>query len=291
MHYLSHLHPNPTPDTAFTPDPSPVSSQSHPQANSSKTTLNKPPLVILGGYSYGSLILKHLPPVPSILQPFTAPFDGSAASEIVLRALKLADQSNLEWINLARDAERQRRHGHENKLSVTMGGEETSPEKRRTSREIRRSMDGRRSLDLGGRLRSLSHSHPRRRKGSAPNTPPEDVSVKVTIEIPEVRYLLISPLTAPISTLAAPGIGHGFWNRSQDHHEVIGKHVSLAVYGDQDIFASSKKLHQWAEKLSSEQMSAFSYVEIAGAGHFWHEHGVEEKLRSALKEWGANTQS
>jgi alpha/beta superfamily hydrolase len=290
MHYLSHLHPNPAPDTSFMPDPSPVSPQSHPQASSNKGNVDEPPLVILGGYSYGSLILKHLPPVPSILQPFATPLDGSAASEIVLRALKLADQSNLEWINLAKDAERQKRHGHENKLSVTMGGEETSPEKRRTSREIRRSIDGRRSLDLGERLRSLSHSH-KRRKGSAPNTPPDNGSMKVSIEVPEVKYLLISPLTPPISTLAAPGIGHGFWNRSPEHHEVIGKHTTLAVYGDQDIFSSSKKLRQWAEKLSSEQKSAFTYVEIAGAGHFWHENGVEEKLRSALKEWGADAQS
>ncbi|KAF2110165.1 Alpha/Beta hydrolase protein [Lophiotrema nucula] len=282
MHYMSYVQPFPTPDTTFTPESSPVKTRAPKPGVLAK---NDPALIILGGYSYGSMILRHLPPVPSILHPFSAPMTGSAASEILLRARKLADQSNLEWINLARDHEHQRRRGHVNKLSVTMGGEETNPDLRRSSREIRRSIDGgRRSLDLKTRMRSVSH---RRRKKSAPGTPPESNIAHVAITMPHVRYLLISPLTPPVSTLAAPGLSR-FWSRwKEEHHEVVGKHTALAVYGDQDIFSSVKKVREWATKLSSEPGSRFSHAEVAGAGHFWIEHGVEEKLRSAIRDWEA----
>ncbi|KAF2868013.1 Alpha/Beta hydrolase protein [Massariosphaeria phaeospora] len=295
MHYLAHLHPFPTAATTFTPDQSPVYSQAATQLDSYRPTKEQSPRVILGGYSYGSLILKHLPPVPSILLPFSSPQPGSAASEIVLRARKLADQSNLECINRARDHERKRRKEHEKKLSVTMGGEETSPEKRRSSRDVRRSLDGEggraggKSLDLGSRIRRLSHH---RRKGhEAPRTPPDKphTDTQLTITMPEVRYLLVSPLTPPVSSLAAPGLWSKIWIRKPDDcKDVIGKHTSLAVYGDQDMFSSTKKMREWTDALKEESRARFSSVEVAGAGHFWHEPGVEQRLRGALRDWGGD---
>lgn len=284
MHYMSYIHPFPPVDANFSPEQSPISPRLNRAVEFPRHN-EQTPIVVLGGYSYGSTILRHLPPVPSILQPFAAPHTGSSACEILLRAHKLSDQSNLEWINQARNSERQRRRGLENKLSVTMGGEETSPDARRSSREIRRSIDGRRSLDLGNRIRSISH---RRRKDSAgPKTPPDSGEARPDISVPDVRYLLISPLTPPISILAAPGLGPKLWSRDKEPHENVGKHISLAIYGDQDIFTSARKVHQWAEKLKSEQGSRFSHTEIAGAGHFWIERGVEEKLRTTLREWSS----
>ncbi|CAO2657373.1 Nn.00g034990.m01.CDS01 [Neocucurbitaria sp. VM-36] len=286
LHYMCYLQRSPTSNTSFTPEQSPISPQSHNLSDISHTRSEGPPIVILGGYSYGSLILKHLPPVPSILQPFSSPITGTAADEILLRAHKLADQSNLEWINLARDQAQEKRwkHGHEAKLSVTMGGEETSPEKRRRSREIRRSLEGGRSLDLKTRIRSLSH---RRRGDEGLVTPPEEENSTSTITA-EIRYLLISPLTPPISTLAAPSLGPKFWSRPKEgHQEAIGKHAALAIYGDQDIFASAKKTRSWTEQLKAGSGSQFTSVEVEGAGHFWVEMGVEEKLRTTLRDWEA----
>ena len=251
-HYMTYLRAHPSPDTSFTPEQSPISPKNGSTDRLAPVDIQESPVVILGGYSYGSLILRHLPPVPSILHPFSAPLPGSAASEIVLRARKLAEQSNLEFINTARDAERSKRKGHQNKLSVTMGGEETSPDQRRPSREIRRSMDDRdrRSVDIGGRLRSWST---RRAKevlftGSGSSSENDGVGARMqtAIPMPHVRYLLISPLTPPVSTLVAPSLAHKPWGRSNEQ-EVIGKHVALAVYGDQDIFTSSKKTRQWAD--------------------------------------------
>ncbi|KAJ4374138.1 hypothetical protein N0V83_002879 [Neocucurbitaria cava] len=288
LHYVCYLQPSPTPDTLFTPEQSPVSPQSHTLSDSTRARNEEPPNVVLGGYSYGSLILKHLPPVPTILQPFSNPTTGTAADEILLRAHNLAGQSNLEWTNLAKDQAREKRgkHGHEHNLSVTMGGEETSPEKRRRSREFRRSFEGNRSLDLKTRLRSLSH---RRRPDEAPIMPPDAIhSVSSSSPITAaIRYLLISPLTPPISTLAAPTLGPKFWSRPKEggQQDDIGKHPALAIYGDQDIFSSAKKTRAWAEQLKAGSGSQFRSVEVEGAGHFWVEVGVEEKLRVALREW------
>jgi hypothetical protein len=283
MHYMSSLRPRITSNLTFAPEQSPILSN---QSESAPTHGDESPIVILGGYSYGSLILRHLPPVPTILHPFSAPVAGTAPDEIVMRAVKLADQSTLEWINLARDenrASRKSKTGHESRLPVTMGGEETSPEKRRSSRDVRRSLEGGTRLEIRTRLRSLSH---RRREANEPIPQPE---TKIdTTTMPDVRYLLISPLTPPISTLAAPALTHKFWSRSKDDcQEVIGKHISLAIYGDQDIFASAKRIRDWSEQLKAEPTSRFTSVEVAGAGHFWHENDVESSLRSALKEWEA----
>jgi hypothetical protein len=177
---------------------------------------------------------------------------------------------------------------------VVMGGEETSPKMRRSSREIRRlsmdQVDGRRSIDLGSRIRSMSHRRGLRRDN--PKIPPvlTDVHGNGTrneISMPEVRYLLISPLTPPVSTLVAPGLGQKFWNREKEGGEVVGKHSALAVFGDQDIFSSVKRSREWVERMGAMAGSRFEHVEVAGAGHFWHEVGVEERLRGVLRGWEA----
>ena len=273
---MCYIHPLPTADTIFTPEKSSNVLQVHQVDNPPQEDT---PVVVLGGYSYGSLILKHLPPVLSILQPFSTPLSGSSADEVILRAHKLAEQSNLDWINQARyRAHEQKRQRHELKTPVVMGGEDTSPDKRRSSREVRRSTDGPRSLDIRQRLRSLSHRGRRDELSVA--------SKRVDITTPEVRYLLVSPLTAPISTLAAPALGPKFWDRARDgSQEMIGQLESLAIYGDQDVFASAKKIRDWAEQLKVDHGPRFSSVEVSGAGHFWVEEGVEKELRSALKEW------
>ncbi|KAF2025616.1 hypothetical protein EK21DRAFT_75961 [Setomelanomma holmii] len=285
MHYMSYLRPHPNPDTCFTPEQSPIKPRDV-QAETSKSGRNEEiPIVILGGYSYGSLILKNLPPVLTLIQPFSAPVTGSASDEIIMRAHKLADQSNLAWINLARNREREARpkaKGHEPNSSFTMGGEETKPEKRRTSRDIRRSMEGGLGIEIGSRLRSLSH---RGRKDSSPAVSLERKKI-APLTLPEVQYLLVSPLSPPISTLAAPALGHKFWSRGKEpFHNAIGKHATFAIYGGHDIFTSAKRTRGWSEQMRATPGSQFSSLEIAEAGHFWVGNGVEGKLRAALREW------
>ncbi|KAF1838811.1 hypothetical protein BDW02DRAFT_488267 [Decorospora gaudefroyi] len=285
VHYMCYIQPIPTADPPSTPEQTPIVPQ---PANTVHTQSDACPVVILGGYSYGSMILRHLPPVPTILQLFSAPLAGSAAEEILLRARKLADQSNVDWQNIARDEVRARsktKTGYNTRPSLTIGGEETSPDKRRSSREVRRSMDGGGRLEIKTRLRSLSH---RRRENTSPHVQP-DTTKTATINIPpEIRYLLLSPLTPPISTLAAPALGYKFWAKPREgHHDVIAKHTTLAVFGDQDVFTSVKRIRDWAAQLQAESGSRFTGVEVAGAGHFWLASHVEQTLRTTLREWGS----
>jgi alpha/beta superfamily hydrolase len=102
--------------------------------------------------------------------------------------------------------------------------------------------------------------------------------------MPKVQYLLISPLTGPISFLAAPALGMRLWHKAHES-QVIAKHNSLVVYGDQDVFASAKKISAWAKKMEAESGSQVSHVLVEGAGHFWTERGVEEELRQAMRAW------
>lgn len=242
------------------------------------------PTVILGGYSYGSLILKHLPPVPTILQSFANPIAGSTSDEILIRSRTLAQQSNT-----ARSQEREgrpRMQNHEKQSSVIMGGEETTPDKRKSSRDIRRSVDRGPSGEFGNRLRSFSHSHCRRRSD---HTPISQETVQIApMKPPEVHYLLISPLSPPISSLAAPALGQKLWSKSKVvFDDLTRQHATLAVYGDSDIFTSAKRIRYWCEQLKSMSGSRFSSVEVPGAGHFWVEGGVEQELRNALSNWSA----
>ena len=276
---MSLIKPIPTPDTSLLLDQSPT----HPPTRQLSDSLpGQVPLIILGGYSYGSLIVKHMPPVPSILRRFTGPLTGLAADEIILRASKLAEQSNLAWIKLARDHKRDKnKKKHEHKTSLTIGGEETSPDVRRSSREAKRSFDIPHSMYLGHRLRSLSHRGQTRKNSTSSLEQPD-----VRIATPEIRYLLISPLTSPISTLAAPALGQRLWGRSKDTDMTsVGKLASLMIYGDQDVFVSAKKIRDWSDQLKTKYGPTFSSIEVIGAGHFWAEPGVEEQLRVALREW------
>ncbi|KAL5117651.1 hypothetical protein ACEQ8H_004399 [Pleosporales sp. CAS-2024a] len=278
MHYMCYLQPCPE-------LPVPKEASTEPLAPELTTTV---PVVILGGYSYGSLILRHLPPIPSILQPFAAPIAGFANNEIIIRARKLAGQSNIFWSNIARDQEREsrpRKKDHEPKLSLTMGGEETTPEKRRSSREVRRSIDRGPSGEFGNRLLTFSHGHCRRNQDSLSSLIVQTAKC-APMTMPQVRYLLVSPLTPPVSTLAAPALGNQFWHRRRASSEdVIGQHIALAVYGGQDMFTSAKRIRDWSEQMKALQGSRFSSVEVANAGHFWMEADAEEKLRSALRQW------
>lgn len=58
----------------------------------------------------------------------------------------------------------------------------------------------------------------------------------------------------------------------------------LAVYGDGDTFTGVKKYRRWRERMMATSAS-WSGVEVEGAGHFWHEAGVMEELEGAVRTW------
>lgn len=189
-------------------------------------------------------------------------------------------------MNMAREQERHARNSHKHTLSVKMGGEETNPYERRSSKESRRSTEGRRSADIRHTIRALARKP--EHYDSPASSAREDVAANFTFPMPKVRYLLISPLTGPISFLAAPVLGIKFWHRAHES-QIFAKHNSLIIYGDQDIFASAKKLSAWVERMEADPGSQVSHVLVEGAGHFWIERGVAEELRQSLRTWEAGS--
>lgn len=111
----------------------------------------------------------------------------------------------------------------------------------------------------------------------------------------KVSYLLISPLQGLVTKLAT------MWSKtprpktkdlssknkdmSCDIEKKLVENDTMAIFGDEDIFSTSKKLRLWADRLGSEMNSRFRYVEISGAGHFWHEEGVADQMWSNVVDF------
>ena len=243
--------------------------------------------LILGGYSYGSLITAHLPTTDILLERFRSVKYGTAEAEIRLRAVTLSKQWNKDVQSQTgavsdRGGSSYDRHGASARsLAVVVGGEESSPGSQRPSHESRRSADTiQRSIDLSRRKLGLrQHSDCISERSLV-----DESLTKMDISTPKTYYLLISPLLPPISALVT--MFSAF--RSKYALQAEGKlvtHSTLAFYGDKDFFTSHKKLRRWAEGLVAKTDSHFQFYEIAGAGHFWQEAGAEPQMRESICKW------
>ena len=242
--------------------------------------------LIIGGYSYGSLITKLLPSTEDILKRFANVNKGTAEAEIRLRAVSLAAQWNKDAL-LYREAQQARQTRSHEKLrssthaiTVAVGGEESEPGSRRVSHESRRSLDAvRRSMEKSRKKFLRQHS-------SETSEHDLDIESLVPVEIPPLQphYLLISLLQPPVSMFVTM-----FSNLRSDHlaqsEAKLLDHPTLVIYGDKDLFASQRRLRKWAESQKSRPDSLFQFHEVAGAGHFWREEGVGTQLRGHIRHW------
>ena len=268
-----------TPDTMLSSIPSAYELSSLPQSTDPGGMK-----LIIGGYSYGSLIATLLPPIDDIIHRFAEANKDTAEAEIRLRAVSLAAQWNKDAL-LYREAQQARKTRSHEKLrvlgcamAVTVGGDESEPGSRRASRESRGSFDAvRRSVEKSRRKFLRQHS-------SEVSNHTLTVESLVKVPPPQTHYLLISPLRPPISILATmfSYLRSGYLARKEAK---FLDHPTLVLYGDQDFFASQRKLRRWAENLISEPGSLFQFHEFTGAGHFWREQGVENQMRGFIREW------
>lgn len=149
---------------------------------------------------------------------------------------------------------------------------------------------GRRSLSLDDaeeRLRrgvhdfmaKTRHRHgvsPSPRATPAPPAVPADVTLPSVTDLVHFRpaYLLISPLQGIITHLATmsrtPGDGAA--------EAKLRQNPTLAVYGDGDVFVPAGKLRAWTARMEGAERSRFRGNEIEGAGHFWIEEGVFDRM-------------
>ena len=258
--------------------------------------------LLLGGYSYGSLITCHLPNIEDILDRFSYITKGTAEDEIRLRALSLSTQRNKERYMQSEVMRGRSFRGNEkleassHSIAIAVGGEETKPGSRRSSRESRSLDIVRKSVERSRRTLGLRNSSSR--LGSEPALDNE-CHISITIHVPSLYFLLMSPLLPPISWLATmfsklsihgllPNwsvLAGGNHQSSHQPEENLTRYPTMAIYGSNDFFTSHKKLRKWAEALAGRPESAFQFREITGAGHFWQEQGVERQLRGSIREW------
>ena len=200
--------------------------------------------LILGGYSYGSLVLTHLPAVPDMLRLLELGSD-TAGEEILNRAQDLASKT------------------------------------------------------LGGQVEIIAEAAGTRASGSTSDHRSPAI-LKSPTHSPEIKtsYLLISPLLPPISFLLNPSLS-SFSSLSSLSSNLPSfsrfttltsprtflDNPTLAIFGSEDGFTSSRKLVGWARKMQAASQGGFGWREVDGAGHFWRERGAEEALKRAVVRW------
>jgi hypothetical protein len=256
--------------------------------------VSRPIQMLLGGYSFGSLILARVPPIASIVHTFESAEHGTAGAEIFLRARTLARQTQrtLQEPHVP-STPRSRKHKASNSHSasspITVGGEETDPSERRRSKDSRRSASVSVVREMPHRIKthirrhSGSNQHQQNTSGdsqyssSSPHTAPQV----------EVRYLLVSPVLIPLSTvLLPPGLTFNKAHSTDGDAGVLSlKHPTFLAFGDSDHFTSARKLRQWAERLAGDSMGRLKWIQITSAGHFWREDGASAQLAHELISW------
>lgn len=230
--------------------------------------------LILGGYSYGSMIASNLPPCGVVLDVFTSVAAGTAESAISYKASQFALRSNQDLADVAQRRGQKPEVANANQShSHCTTGESSDDKGQRGSYDALRSMESlRQKVD-----RSLSHRKPHSEEGSGQKTLQVDELPSTSMPEPVIRFLLISPLLPPISSFTSlftkptftPRRTAGFSTRQTSSSEKEGQLSArpvLAVYGDKDLFTSAKRLNRWAEALSANPNSEFRYREVSGAG-------------------------
>lgn len=187
--------------------------------------------LLLAGYSFASLVLCRLPAVFTILSRFKSAENGTAATEIFLRARTLATQHRK---TIATRLQRGRRPSStspskpahwRNPSHVILGGEESdlASSRRRHSRgdsrgsceairELPRTIKSRMHRPRSGQfhLRTSSDREQEQQHNTISSEPQKQLhqqQLQQQRQPISIRYLLISPVLIPLSTtLVPPGI-------------------------------------------------------------------------------------
>lgn len=268
--------------------------------------------LLLGGYSYGSLVLARLPTPASIIKRLQEAAVGTAAAEIILRSRTLAKQT-LQSIRAAKSPAKSRGRTlkagdaggpasptqHARALPVTVGGEEMGASERRRSRDSRRSIDiVRKNIEVPQRIKAHIRLYSSKHQQDAMPESESSVATARDGAAPVVKacYLLISPVLLPFTNILCPP-GPPVPSLSLRKRAADGsagalflQHPTLALFGTTDAFTSSRRLRAWAEKQAqASHTSDFTWLQIDGAGHFWREDGVMQTLQERVISWPKST--
>ncbi|KAF4992663.1 hypothetical protein FGRMN_7011 [Fusarium graminum] len=300
LHYVHHLDPfRPHLDSVLQSEP-PTPTKSEPPISLDAAITSAPrirPVLLMGGYSYGGMIVTQTLPLDAILQPFISPIAGSDAAEVRLRAAHLAEQQNI-ILGSARAAMAEGSARGRSKRGVRIGGDEGgSPRRSQSSARRSFSLDDEKfrrgvhdfiaKAKVGRHSRNVSHNLA---TSVIPPEPGEYLPRITDLTMPRPAYLMISPPQGFVSHLATMSLLPSALVKHKDPHgvaaeEKLVRNPSLVVFGDQDGFAPVTKFRQWTSRMGGKAGSMFKGIEIETAGHFWIEEGVLEQLREAVDDF------
>lgn len=266
------------------------------------------------------MVTAQLPGLATMQAPFSTPATGSPAAEIRHRAEHLAAAQNAALGEARTALQVSKGNGNtaspRRSLGVRVGGDEDI----RRSHESgggRRSL----SLEVEERFRrgvAKARRGGRHGKGEEQQRPAPagegDDRLPAPVDPPRYRaaYLLVSPLQGVVTNLATMSFPNPFLRRrrskkgkpaalpraaanddaqepsgdgdpvSAEGEQKLVRNPTLAVYGDQDVFVSARKLREWARRLEGAADSRFRAHEVSTAGHFWTEERVLYVMRDAV---------
>ncbi|KAF5656778.1 hypothetical protein FDENT_14239, partial [Fusarium denticulatum] len=212
LHYVHDLDPfRPHIDNALHSEPStPTRLEAPISLDAAVTSAPRPrPILLMGGYSYGGMVVTLIPPLDAILQPFISPIAGSDAAEVRLRAAHLAEQQNIVLAS-ARAAMMEGSVRGRSKRGVRIGGDESgSPRRSHSSARRSFSLDDERFRkgvhDFIAKARAGRHSRNVSQNPPTTIVPPEpgEHLPRITdLTMPRPAYLMISPPQGVVTHLA-----------------------------------------------------------------------------------------
>ena len=267
--------------------------QDHSSADERKEREAKPWL-LMGGYSFGAIVLTMIPPLGDIAKMFSSPPADSHLAQIRLRAEALGHQQT-EFI-AAIAAQQQRESGHSRNRSDTstrIGGDEITEGPRPKTRPRSHSKVPKTLHETEEKMRNrVNHLLHRSKDKLVLETPTSQLPAITDMETQDASYLLISRpqgLVAHLATMSLLPSSLARPRRSADEENAELKLVqkpTLLVFGDEDGFAALGKQREYISRLEHlSPESRFSGREITGAGHFWVEVGALAHLRSTISEF------
>ncbi|GAB1317379.1 Alpha/Beta hydrolase protein [Madurella fahalii] len=196
------------------------------------------PILLLGGYSYGSMITTQLPPLVAISAMFSSPECGSPAAEIRLRAQHLAEIQNAVIANArAAAADSHGPQSPRKSVGLRVGGDEENRKSHETRRPLSLELEETVRHGVAELMARAKKGHKRSRSGQGQASPtldethgahehgarPQPVSHHLS-PVPgqttfRPAYLLVSPLqglATNLATMSFPSlakVSKSVWNR------------------------------------------------------------------------------
>ncbi|KAK6527206.1 hypothetical protein TWF281_010396 [Arthrobotrys megalospora] len=229
-------------------------------ANSTPQPLKKQPIkVLLGGYSYGSLIASRTPSADRILKTMDKD------------VLAYATRTAYEW------ASTEKRRSFAMVRGAALG------------RSVWANNDDDEEEECQGEGSKDGNNSNERGSGGVD----EKVNYNVQLEM-ESYWLLVSPLLPPVSmflNLPNPIAWLPTKKKKEEEEEHLEDEVEderdvLAVYGSDDLFTGVGRYRNWTKGKVERSGGKFRGVEVDGAGHFWmQEEAWMVKLREGVAGW------